>query len=189
MENPGGRRHSDSALRRSGVAGASWGDDNTIIAALSTTGLWRIPSGGGKSHPCRTTTRRCAMAADAARLAGSVVFGWRRFTAAPEHSCSFTDRSQSKNPDPRRQLRSVSVGRTPGICRSGHCVCNWVQPGPPGGKRKPNADDDGRCSESVRLRRFRCSSHRPASLSPATRGDKIRDPVVGGLRSGVTVAE
>src|SRR5205823_3623921 len=30
------------------LLGASWGDDNTIIAALSMTGLWRIPSGGGK---------------------------------------------------------------------------------------------------------------------------------------------
>lgn len=30
------------------LLGASWGDDNTIIAALTTTGLWRIPSGGGK---------------------------------------------------------------------------------------------------------------------------------------------
>jgi hypothetical protein len=26
------------------LLGASWGDDNTIIAALATTGLWRIPS-------------------------------------------------------------------------------------------------------------------------------------------------
>jgi eukaryotic-like serine/threonine-protein kinase len=30
------------------LLGASWGDDNTIIAALTTTGLWRIPSSGGK---------------------------------------------------------------------------------------------------------------------------------------------
>jgi serine/threonine-protein kinase len=30
------------------LLGGSWGDDNTIIAALTTTGLWRIPSVGGK---------------------------------------------------------------------------------------------------------------------------------------------
>ncbi len=31
------------------LLGASWGDDDTIIAALTTAGLWQIPSGGGKA--------------------------------------------------------------------------------------------------------------------------------------------
>jgi eukaryotic-like serine/threonine-protein kinase len=30
------------------LLGGSWGDDDTMVAALTTTGLWRIPTAGGK---------------------------------------------------------------------------------------------------------------------------------------------
>src|SRR5688572_7072266 len=37
------------------LLGASWGDDGSIVAALTATGLMRVPSGGGIPEPLRGT--------------------------------------------------------------------------------------------------------------------------------------
>ena len=122
------------------VRGGTWGDDGTIVAALSSAGgLSRIPSSGGvpsSPHPAgsRQTRGHPPVAADAPRLAGGAVHCAHHGQPVRrrQHRGSIARDGPTKDVAARRVLRQVSAERSPGVRPAQHALRGADGPRAPG---------------------------------------------------------
>ena len=111
------------------LLGGSWGDDDFIVAALSTAGLVRVPAGGGTPEVISGAPPGCAVAAGAAGFPSGALHGWRdtRCCRGTARRCPVIGRREDHDAGSRRQLRQVPGERASGVGRPANAVRRAIQ--------------------------------------------------------------
>ena len=168
-----------------GSAGASWGQDGSIILGGSfNAGLTRIPSGGGA--PTKVTDLadgEIAQANPQVLPGGKAVLFAAYPTLVPEKAqidvITLAD-GHRKTLVPGRHFRALSGyvagGRTSGLCKQGNSVCDPVRSGASGDAWDGGPDSGRRGLRPGGWRRsVRCLRKRHAGLPPEQRRRLARD--------------
>ena len=123
----GARQSSITAAEE--LLGASWGDDDVIVAALSTAGLGVYPRAEERLKPFQARHlvrggRRCCRVPErcSSRLEGT------RRCRGTARRCPVIDRREDHEAGPRRQLRQVPGERASGVGRPANAVRRAIQP-------------------------------------------------------------
>ena len=151
-------RAGDDRVRRPGhPRGATWGADGTIVFATNvSTGLQRVPAGGGEPTALTTPDRERGEGSLVARVPA-----WRQ--GGPLHDCFGCGRDRQRadrgagsadrdveSAYSRRQPRALRADRASGLRCRGHVARRGLRPRTAGGGRDDDAGAEWRHDDAIR---------------------------------------